>query len=122
VRLVDVVGLDLEVISYAPVVLLREHDAPHRVLPIFVGGHEALAIVLGLRGEPPHRPLTHDLLAALIGCLDARVDHVEVTELREGTLLARLVARGWPVRAPSAVAEPARSVPARRAPGAPAIS
>jgi uncharacterized protein len=96
VRPVDVVGLDLEVMSYAPVVLLREHDAPHRVLPIFVGGHEALAIVLGLRGEPPHRPLTHDLLAALIGCLDARVDHVEVTELREGTLLARLVlqARG----------------------------
>ena len=52
-RLVDVVGLDLEVTSGSPVVLLREQDAPHRVLPIFVGGREALAIALALSGESP---------------------------------------------------------------------
>jgi bifunctional DNase/RNase len=44
---------------------------PHRVLPIFVGGREAVAIALVLNGQSLPRPLTHDLLAALIESLDA---------------------------------------------------
>jgi hypothetical protein len=55
-----------------------------------VGGREAVAIALALNGEPPPQPLTHDLLAALIDSLDLEVDHVEVTEVREGTFLADL--------------------------------
>jgi bifunctional DNase/RNase len=87
---VDVLGLNVEVASGSPMVLLREHDAPHRLLPIFVGGREAVAIALALNGEPPPQPLTHDLLAALIDSLDVEVDHVEVTAVREGTFLADL--------------------------------
>jgi uncharacterized protein len=90
VRSVDVVGLDLEATTRSAVVLLREQDAPHRVLPIFVGGREALAIALALNGESPPRPLTHDLLAALIESVDAHLEHVEVTELQAGTFLAEL--------------------------------
>jgi bifunctional DNase/RNase len=37
----DIVGLHLEAASGAPLILLREHDAPHRVLPIFIGVPEA---------------------------------------------------------------------------------
>lgn len=91
---VDVLGLNLESPSGMPLVLLREQDTPHRVLPIFIGGREAMAIALALTGESPPRPLTHDLLAALLECLDASVDHVEVTEVREGTFLAHLAVRG----------------------------
>jgi bifunctional DNase/RNase len=87
-------ALDLEPTSRTPVVLLREQDAPYRVLPIFVGGHEALSIALALRGESPPRPLSHDLLAALIDCVDAHVDHVEVTALHEGTFIAELTLEG----------------------------
>ncbi|HZA79360.1 MAG TPA: bifunctional nuclease family protein [Acidimicrobiales bacterium] len=87
---VDVLALDLEITSRSPVVLLREQDAPYRVLPIFVGGYEALAIMLALRGMSPPRPLTHDLFVALIDCCDAHVDHVEVTAVHEGTFLAKL--------------------------------
>ncbi len=87
---VDVLGLNVEVASGSPMVLLREHDAPHRLLPIFVGGREAVAIALALNGEPPPQPLTHDLLAALIESLDVEVDHVEVTEVRDGTFVAEL--------------------------------
>lgn len=91
---VDLLGLNMEAGSGTPLVLLREQDEPHRVLPIFIGGREAVAIALALSGEEPPRPLTHDLLAALIESLDARVDHVEVTEVREGTFVAELAVRG----------------------------
>jgi bifunctional DNase/RNase len=94
VKPVDVLGLNVEAGSRAPFVLLREQDAPHRVLPIFIGGREAVAIALALSGESPPRPLTHDLLAALIESLDARVDHIEVTEVREGTFVAELAVEG----------------------------
>ena len=73
-RPVDVLGLDVEAGNGFPLVLLREQDAPHRVLPIFIGGREAVAIAMALTGEPSPRPLTHDLLAAVIETLDARVD------------------------------------------------
>jgi bifunctional DNase/RNase len=91
---VDVLGLNMEAGGGTPIVLLREQDAPHRVLPIFIGGNEAVAIALGLSGQEPPRPFTHDLLAAIIECLGAHLDHVEVTEVRDGTFLAQLAVRG----------------------------
>lgn len=50
-KLVEIVGLHIEATSGAPLVLLREHDEPHRLLPIFVGGPEAASIALALSGE-----------------------------------------------------------------------
>src|SRR5690606_41012152 len=94
VKPVDVLGLNVEVGSGEPIVLLREVDEPHRVLPISIGGREALAIAMALSGEEPPRPLTHDLLAAIIDTLDVTVERVEVTAIRDGTLLAELVVRG----------------------------
>jgi bifunctional DNase/RNase len=94
VRPVDVLGLNMEAGSGTPLVLLREQQAPYRVLPIFIGGREAVAIALALSGQSPPRPLTHDLLAALVESLDAHVDHVEVTEVREGAFVAELAVDG----------------------------
>ncbi|HZA78132.1 MAG TPA: bifunctional nuclease family protein [Acidimicrobiales bacterium] len=91
---VDLIGLSLEAGSGAPVVLLREHDVPRRVLPIFVGPTEATAIALALGDRLPPRPLTHDLLATLVETLHAHVERVEVTELRDGTLFAELAVSG----------------------------
>jgi uncharacterized protein len=93
-RPVDVLGLNVEAANGGPLVLLREHDAPHRVLPISIGAPEAIAIGLALDHEVPPRPLTHDLLATFVHDLDARVDHVEVTELRNGTFHAELTVEG----------------------------
>lgn len=91
---VELLGLTVEASSRAPLVLLREHDAPRRVLPIFVGPAEATAIALALRDEPPPRPLTHDLMATLVETAQARVERVEVTELRDGTFFAELAVSG----------------------------
>jgi hypothetical protein len=93
-KLVDLAGIHIDATTGAPIVLLREHDAPHRVVPIFIGGLEAAAIAMALSGQTSPRPLTYDIMAALVDALDARVDAVEVTELREGAFLAHLMVSG----------------------------
>lgn len=70
--------------------LLREREAPGRVLPILIGAAEADAIDLVLRGITPPRPLTHDLLRIVIEELGASVTSVVVSELRDHTFFAEL--------------------------------
>jgi bifunctional DNase/RNase len=94
VKLVDLVGLHIESTSGAPLVLLREHEAPFRVVPIFVGAPEAVAIAAGMNGDVPGRPMTHDVMAGLIASLDAHVVAVEVTGLRNGAWVAELAVDG----------------------------
>jgi bifunctional DNase/RNase len=93
-KLVELLGLSLEAASGAPLVLLREFDAPHRVLPIFVGGPEAASIAIALSGEDAPRPLSHDVMASLVEHLDGRVDAVEVTDLRDGAFVAAISVTG----------------------------
>ncbi len=93
-RRVDLIGLAVEANSGMPIVLLREQDEPHRVLPIFVGGPEAASIALAASGQVAPRPLTHDLMATLIQRLDGHVDAVEVTSLAGGTFFATLAVQG----------------------------
>lgn len=91
---VQIIGIGLEASSGAPIVLLREDDPPHRVLPIIVGGAEAASIAVGMSDGPPARPLTHDLLAALVESLGGHVDHIEVTGLRDGAFIAEVALSG----------------------------
>ena len=93
-RLVEITGIALEASTGAPLVVLQETDAPHRTMPIFIGGTEAASIGLALAGETPDRPLTHDVMAELVELLHARVDRVDVTELRDGTFLAEMTVSG----------------------------
>ncbi|MBW2267850.1 MAG: bifunctional nuclease family protein [Deltaproteobacteria bacterium] len=67
-----------------PVVLLKEADGP-RLLPIWIGTAEATSIARHIDASPAPRPNTHDLAARLIERLDARVDRMVVTALRDGT-------------------------------------
>ncbi|HEU5309709.1 MAG TPA: bifunctional nuclease family protein [Acidimicrobiia bacterium] len=93
-RQVEITGIALEATTGAPLVVLQETDAPHRTLPIFIGGTEAAAIGLALAGETPDRPLTYDVMAELVELLHARVDRVDVTELRDGAFLAEMTVSG----------------------------
>jgi uncharacterized protein len=91
---VSVAGLAVEETTRAPLVLLREDDAPHRVMPIFIGQSEATAIALEINGQTPPRPLSHDLMASLVDILDGQLEAVEVTELSGGIFIASLEVRG----------------------------
>jgi bifunctional DNase/RNase len=91
---VTVAAVGMEAESGTPLVVLREADEPHRLLPIFIGAPEAAAIALGVTGQDTPRPMTHDLMAALVDTLDGHLDAVEVTDLRDGAFVANLMLRG----------------------------
>ncbi len=87
---VDIVGVFLDVEDDASVVLLGDTAGPARVLPILVGRAEADAIARAAVGVVPRRPGTHDLITNLLALVDARVEEVAITELRNGTFFAEL--------------------------------
>lgn len=91
---VELAGLVVEASSGAPVVVLREHDEPHRLLSIFVGGPEATAIAIAASGQIMPRPLTFDVMATLMQSLDGSIDAAEITELSDGAYLASLTVDG----------------------------
>lgn len=86
---VEVHGVNLDVMTNQPVVILREVGSK-RFLPIWIGQFEATAILMELQGVEPSRPLTHDLMKTMMDELHASLDRVVVTDLRDGTFYARL--------------------------------
>ena len=69
--------------------ILRDADG-ERVLPIWVGPAEANAIALQIENLAPPRPMTHDLVTAMLTQLEARVTRITVTELRDNTFYASI--------------------------------
>ncbi|MCL5735420.1 MAG: bifunctional nuclease family protein [Actinobacteria bacterium] len=84
---VNVYGVSFDVSSKQPIVLLRV-EGQNRFLPIWIGHPEAAAILMKLQNAELPRPMTHDLLASVIGQLSASVARVLVTELRDNTFYA----------------------------------
>lgn len=82
-------GLALDMTTNSPVVILSTSDSD-RLLPIWIGHYEALAIAMELSGVTSRRPLTHDLLKSVIATLGGKVQKVEVTELKEQTFYAKI--------------------------------
>jgi uncharacterized protein len=74
-------------------VVLLEDGAGARRLPIWIGELEAAAIDLRLHKQRAPRPLTHDLLEATLAAVGARVERVEVVDLRENVFYGRLTVR-----------------------------
>lgn len=68
-----------------PVVLLA---GAGRLLPIWIGQAEAASIARALAGERPSRPGTHDLIQNVLTGLQAQLERVTITEVRESTFYA----------------------------------
>jgi len=60
-------------------------------VPIFIGQLEAHSILIGLGSVSMPRPLTHDLFLSLLDNLEATLEKVEITELREGAFYAEII-------------------------------
>lgn len=88
----SVYGISFDMVGKQPVVLLKSASGD-RFLPIWIGHAEASAILSRLQDTETPRPMTHDLLANLLGELGAEVVKVTVTELREGTFYAVITLR-----------------------------
>ena len=75
------------------VLILREVNGTRR-LPIWIGQPEALAIAAAIKKVELPRPLTHDLLGAVIERLGAKVRWVRVHDVSEGTFYAAIGLEG----------------------------
>ena len=71
-------------------VVLRVKDSD-LFLPIFVGHFEVEAIRLKLMDVDVQRPMTHDLLGAVIGNLGGSVDRIVLSELKNDTFYAKIL-------------------------------
>lgn len=76
--------------NYQRVVILKEKDAD-RYLPIWIGPAEADAIAVKLQDLAVPRPLTHDLLRAVIDTLGGSVSYILVSDLHNDTFYAKIV-------------------------------
>jgi uncharacterized protein len=86
----ELVGVRVEIPANTPMVLLREQEGRHRLIPIYIGSPEATSIHYALEGVVPPRPLTHDLFLSTLESLGATLDKVVVTEVRDHTFYAEL--------------------------------
>lgn len=76
-----------------PVVLLADPTG-RRTMPIWIGEAEAMALEAAMEGQVSKRPMTHDLLASVINRLEASVEEVRVTALKEDIYYALILLKG----------------------------
>jgi uncharacterized protein len=72
------------------VIVLKESKG-ERAFPIVIGFFEAAAIDRRIKGQALPRPMTHDLLDAVITGLGGRLTKVVITDLKDHTFFATLV-------------------------------
>ncbi len=85
-------GVSFDMVGKQPIVLLKTVDS-NKFLPIWIGHPEAASILMKLQGATTRRPMTHDLLNALLGELNVSCTKVSVNELRENTFYASITLR-----------------------------
>jgi len=74
-----------------PIVILREKEGKSkRILPIWIGVFEAIAIATEIEQQTLARPMTHDLLKSVIDSLGAEIVSVLVSDLKEDTFYAEI--------------------------------
>ncbi|HEX8731598.1 MAG TPA: bifunctional nuclease family protein [Ktedonobacterales bacterium] len=72
------------------VVILKDQN-DERYLCIWIANPEAYSIAMELQGSTPPRPLTHDLLKAVIVELGAKVERIVINDLIDDIFYARIV-------------------------------
>src|SRR5271157_4286112 len=80
-------GLMMDPVTNMPIVILKDVGSD-QVLPIWVGVYEANAIALEIEKVTTPRPMTHDLIKNLLTGIQATVQRVVVSELKDETFYA----------------------------------
>lgn len=82
-------GLMMDPASNMPIIVLKD-IASDTVMPIWVGIFEANAIAIEIEKMAAPRPMTHDLTRNLIRYLNAKLERVVITEIKDETFFAVL--------------------------------
>jgi bifunctional DNase/RNase len=88
-----VAGIALDAASRSPIVLLRDPSG-RRQVPIWIDQAQAHNIMAGLSEVPPPRPLSHDLMAALLSAGGLTLERVIITTIEDATFRAVLKLSG----------------------------
>lgn len=82
-------GLMMDPATSMPIVVLKD-IASEAVMPIWVGIFEANAIALEIEKVAAPRPMSHDLTRNLIRYLNASLERIVISELKDDTFFAQL--------------------------------
>jgi hypothetical protein len=82
-------GLMFDPYNNTFIVILRDEDHAE-MLPIWVGKPEASSISFALEEVPTPRPMTHDLMKAVLDVVDAKVISVVISDLKDNTYYAKI--------------------------------
>ncbi len=82
-------GVRIEFPSQRPILLLKEREGD-RYLPIWVGTFEASSIALELSNIKTPRPMTHDLIVNILNGINAKIESIEICDIKENTFYAIL--------------------------------
>jgi len=74
-------------------IVLLEDALGTRRMPIWIGELEAGAIDMRFKKQKYPRPLTHDLLDSTLAALGAKIERVDVVDLRDNVFYGRLTVR-----------------------------
>jgi uncharacterized protein len=85
-------GLMMDPSTNMPIVVLKDIGSD-TVMPIWVGIFEANAIAIEIEKVSAPRPMTHDLARNLMRNLNAQLEKIVITELRDDTFFAVLWVR-----------------------------
>lgn len=82
-------GLMFDPYNNTFIVILRDEDNAE-MLPIWVGKPEASSISFALEDVTTPRPMTHDLMKAVLDVVNAKVISVVISDLKENTYYAKV--------------------------------
>jgi hypothetical protein len=82
-------GLMMDPSTNMPIVVLKDVGSD-TVMPIWVGIFEANAIAIEIEKVSAPRPMTHDLTRNLMRHMNAQLEKIVITELRDDTFFALL--------------------------------
>jgi uncharacterized protein len=82
-------GLMMDPSTNMPIVVLKDVGSD-TVMPIWVGIFEANAIAIEIEKVSAPRPMTHDLARNLMRNMNAQLEKIVITELRDDTFFAVL--------------------------------
>lgn len=80
-------GIALDTRTGSPIVVLHDIDN-RKALPIWIGSAEASAIIRKIENIAVSRPMTHDLITALVEQTGGTIDRIEINDVEKETYYA----------------------------------
>ncbi|WP_375583133.1 bifunctional nuclease domain-containing protein [Cyclobacterium xiamenense] len=87
----EILGLSSNSTQSGSFTLVLGESEGRRKLPIVIGMFEAQAIAIEIEKIIPNRPMTHDLFKSFASNFQFSVDHILISDMREGVFYAKIM-------------------------------